>query len=299
VAGMDTSKFPVEMVNWYESVEFCNKLGEKEGLEPYYALMVTKRIGKDSKQIEEAEVKILGGSGYHLPTEAEWEHGCRAGTKTTYHFGDKEEDLPEYAWFDKNSEKRTHAVGEKKPNAFGLYDMHGNVREWNEDMLTNPKTGAPERVNRGGRWNNTTANCAVSGRTQIGPALRIFNQACGLRVARVAVGNESTPSAFAPLPHRSGWIEEKWLREVAALPAAQQVAAVNDAAAQSRFCGDHQTSGRERRGDGNPIRRLGGAGPVAALGLRRSRDAGLLVQGPLAKPPGGPVAARALTAQTG
>ena len=62
VAGMDTSKFPVEMVSWFDSVEFCNKLSEREGLKPYYDLKVTKRGGKDGKQIEEAEVKILGGA---------------------------------------------------------------------------------------------------------------------------------------------------------------------------------------------------------------------------------------------
>ena len=76
---MDTSKFPVETVSWFDSVEFCNKLSEQEGLKPYYDLTVTKRGGKDGKQIEEAEVKILGGSGYHIPTDAEWEHGCRGG----------------------------------------------------------------------------------------------------------------------------------------------------------------------------------------------------------------------------
>ena len=103
---------------------------EREGLKPYYELTVTKRGGKDSHQIEEAEVKILGGNGYHIPRDVEWTHGCRAGAQTNYHFGDKDEDLPEYAWIKDNSDGRPHGVGEKKPNAFGLYDMHGNVWEW-------------------------------------------------------------------------------------------------------------------------------------------------------------------------
>jgi len=190
VAGLDTSKFPVEQVSWFDSVEFCNKLSELEGMKPYYELTVTKRSGKDGKQIDEAEVKILGGSGYHIPTDAEWEHGCRAGTITKYHCGDKDEDLLEYAWFEQNSGGRIHAVGEKKPNAFGLYDMHGNVREWNEEILTKAGTGAPERFLRGGIWSNDAHTCAVTTRLRYVPA-RNFNH--GLRVARAAVGKESTP----------------------------------------------------------------------------------------------------------
>jgi len=183
VAGMDTSKFPVETVTWFDSVEFCNKLSEQEGLKPYYDLKVTKRGGKDSKQIDQAEVKILGGVGYHIPTDAEWTWGCAAGTKTTFHFGDKDNDLPEYAWFKDKSGGRTHGVGEKRPNAFGLYDMHGNVMEWNEEMLTKAGTEAPERVSRGGSWFAVAGHCWVSGPNRAGPAFR--DSLHGLRLARV------------------------------------------------------------------------------------------------------------------
>jgi len=169
VAGVDTSSLPVEKVNWFDSVEFCNKLSEREGLKPYYELMVQERKGSS---IENADVKIIGGNGYHIPTDAEWERGCRAGTKTKYHFGDNDADLAEYAWFGKNSDGRTHAVGEKKPNAFGLFDMHGNVWEWNEEILTHTTTGAPERVNRGGPWSYPAGYCAVSARARLGPAYR-------------------------------------------------------------------------------------------------------------------------------
>jgi hypothetical protein len=183
VAAEDTSKFPADSVSWYDSVEFCNKLSEQGGLQPYYDLKVTKRVGKDSKQIEDAEVKILGGSGYHIPTDAEWTWGCAAGAKTKYHFGDKDEDLLEYAWFRDNSDGRTHTVGEKRPNAFGLHDTHGNVMEWNEEMLSNAKTGAPLRVTRGGDWRSTADPCTVSARHRHGPASR--GNPFGLRVAQV------------------------------------------------------------------------------------------------------------------
>jgi len=152
-------------------------------LKPYYDLKVTKRGGKDSKQIEEAEVKILGGSGYHIPTDAQWTHGCLAGSKTKYHFGNKDDDLPEYAWFDKNGDGRTHVVGEKKPNGFGLHDIHGNVWEWNEETPTNAATGAAERVLRGGAWSHSADDGAVSNAYRLGPAHRSY--AISLRLVRV------------------------------------------------------------------------------------------------------------------
>jgi formylglycine-generating enzyme required for sulfatase activity len=101
---------------------------------------------------------------------------------TKYHFGNKDEDLPEYGWFEKNSGGRTHKVGELKPNGFGLYDMHGNVREWTVEMLLNAMTGAAERVPRGGHWNISAGYCAVSARYRIGPAAR--SHYIGLRLAR-------------------------------------------------------------------------------------------------------------------
>jgi formylglycine-generating enzyme required for sulfatase activity len=212
VVGLDTKNFPVEQVSWFDSVEFCNKLSAREGLKPYYDLKVLKRPGT---AIEEAEVKIVGGNGYHIPTDPEWEQACRAGTVTKYYCGDKDDDLLDHAWFDKNSGGRTHAVGEKKPNGFGLYDMHGNVREWNEEMLTNAMTGAPERVNRGGNWISTAGPCAVSARSRHGPASR--HNSLGVRLARVPVG---AVSLTHPPP------DDAWLKTVAAMPPEKQVEAV-------------------------------------------------------------------------
>ena len=126
---------PVEQVSWDDVQEFIKKLNEKEGTEKY-----------------------------RLPSEAEWEYACRAGTTTRYSFGDSELELEDYAWYSKNSEGKTHPVGQKKPNLWGLYDMHGNVWEWVQDEWHNrydriPTDGSvwesgdgARRVIRGGGW---------------------------------------------------------------------------------------------------------------------------------------------------
>jgi formylglycine-generating enzyme required for sulfatase activity len=118
---------------------------------------------------EIVEVADWNGTGYRLPTEAEWEYACRAGSQSRFYFGDDEKLLDNYAWHVTNAKSKTQPVGEKKPNAFGLHDMHGNVWEWCWDLFRHdyykkspasdprgPKPRKPElslrRVVRGGSW---------------------------------------------------------------------------------------------------------------------------------------------------
>jgi formylglycine-generating enzyme required for sulfatase activity len=188
VARMDTSRFPVECVSWYESVQFCNVLSQAEGLDPYY---------KIERFFWTKLVKIAGGNGFRLPTEAEWEYACRAGTSSPYSFEGGEEELPRHAWFAENSDQRTHVVGETKANKFGLHDMHGNVWEWVWDGFADYYLRSPEadpvgpsqaasRVIRGGSWYNGPHGCRSAYRDWNAPGYRYFN--LGFRVARVRPG---------------------------------------------------------------------------------------------------------------
>ena len=136
------SRLPVESVSWNEAVAFSERLSQLAGGVP-------------------------NGACFRLPTEAEWEYGCRAGSTGQWCFGDNKLSLGDYAWFEENSGKRTHPVGEKKPNAWGLHDMHGNVFEWCEDLYDKDGVG---RVYRGGSWLSFATRCRSAERSVIDPS---------------------------------------------------------------------------------------------------------------------------------
>ena len=198
LGGRDTKRFPVECVAWDDAVEFCRKL---------------------SNLPEEKSARHT----YHLPTEAQWEYACRAGSTGRYSFTlgrnatSKKQDenaLSDYGWFNSNSDGRTHAVGEKLPSAWGLYDMHGNVWQWCQDWYdreyyanapTDDPGGPPRRlhrVDRGGTWHDPAGDSRSAYRTFNEPGGgRFYDQ--GFRVVLLLTDNSSEPSQ-PPLAAPSG-----------------------------------------------------------------------------------------------
>ncbi|MEC8024082.1 MAG: SUMF1/EgtB/PvdO family nonheme iron enzyme, partial [Myxococcota bacterium] len=178
---------PVETVNWFETLAYANALSLSQGLAPCF-------------DISGSTVTVLSTSGnpydcegYRLPTEAEWEYAARAGTNVLYAGSD---DVELVGWYTANSDKQTHPVATKAPNAWGIYDMSGNISEWCWDWhlsdyyTDSPSadpvgpTDSPVRVARGGSWIYDASYLRVSNRSGVGPSLQV-NQ-IGFRLARTA-----------------------------------------------------------------------------------------------------------------
>ncbi|OQD57086.1 sulfatase-modifying factor protein [Streptomyces phaeoluteigriseus] len=159
---------PVESVSWWDAVRFCNALSRHEGLTPVYDLAADgESVGWDA-----------AADGYRLPTEAEWEHACRAGTT-----GPRYGPLDDIAWYRGNSEERIHEVGGRLPNPWGLHDTLGNVWEWCWDHYDTEVYGT-YRVLRGGGWFDEHWSCRASVRRRSHPTFRVDD--VGFRVARSA-----------------------------------------------------------------------------------------------------------------
>jgi formylglycine-generating enzyme len=196
--GENQGRRPVEQVSWYDAIVFCNKLSIRDGLTPAYIIDgSTEPTAWGAVPTTPFDppwtVGIVPGStGYRLPTEAQWEYACRAGTTTAYNTGDTISD--DTGWYTDNSGRKTHEVGKKPANAWGLYDMHGNVRElcWDwyggnyySSSQTNNPTGPTSgmgRVYRGAGWSSTFGKLRSASRDSDLPVAR--NSDVGFRLVR-------------------------------------------------------------------------------------------------------------------
>ncbi len=202
LGNQSSDRHPVERVEWFDAIQFCNKLSEREGLVAFY-------VG--SRHL--VTVPDWNGPGYRLPTEAEWEYACRAGSVTRYSFGDDGKEHGDYAWFGPSANGQTHPVGQKTPNAFGLFDMHGNVAEWCWDAYhpgyyqqspaedpRGPNVNS-DRIYRGGSWKDSQLWYVRSARRTKMHAGNPAN-GVGFRLARGVAGGLADHAAGPPQAER-------------------------------------------------------------------------------------------------
>jgi formylglycine-generating enzyme required for sulfatase activity len=164
--SFDGGQKPVVNISWNDAISFCNLLSQKAGLNECYS------ISNDGEDI----ICDWESDGYRLPSEAEWQYACKAGT-TGYRYGE----IDEIAWYNENSEGKIHEIGRKEPNAWGLYDMLGNVWEWCWDLYDEKVYGS-YRIFRGGSWAEEARACGASCRRRSHPSFCIDD--LGFRLAQ-------------------------------------------------------------------------------------------------------------------
>jgi len=174
-------QYPISAISWYDCVKWCNARSEKESLLPVYYTSATMATVYRSNQLDLANSSVnWDATGYRLPTEAEWEKACRAGTTNRFFCGDDVWTLDGYAWHPDNSGGNHHEVAQKNPNPWGLHDTHGNVREWCWDWFAEdwysqgsasdtdtrgPASGSARVLRGGDSIANGPTNCSSSARS--------------------------------------------------------------------------------------------------------------------------------------
>ncbi len=261
-----TDDSPVAQVTWNDACAYCAWVSEQEQRSPWY-----RPDGKGGWLI------AAHANGYRLPTEAEWEHACRAGTTTQNSFGDDYAELEQFGWFNKNAGGMTKPVALKLPNPFGLFDIHGNLYEWCQDFYDEkwyekPQSNDPKgpssgslRVLRGGSWYNSASLCRSAYRNSYTPSSR--SNAIGFRGVRVAdAASESRlATGTATVQPNQPWNTpafQAWMKEVQAMPAEKQIEAVSKKLIESNPGFDGNVTGH----DGNGIPVIEG-GMVTELGF--------------------------------